>query len=265
MPTLSSVLIALLAALFLAGPLLAGPKPALPLVTVEFPPFHYQEEGAGKGFVTEIVARTAAEMGYAPEIRFLPTQRAKLLAETGRAAGVFAFTKNPQRERKYLFTRPLATIRDVFFKRKSDPIAWSRLEDLAPYRIGATATYNYAPHFMQAIRDGVLKVDMISAQAPEMQHLRKLAAGRIDLAICEVSLCGSLVEKHGKELEGIDFINKAIGPTRTFHMGVSRKWPGAAALVKKFDAALIRLEEQGVVSAIQSKYGVGQMEVAAGR
>jgi polar amino acid transport system substrate-binding protein len=228
----------------------------LPLATVEFPPFHYKNGDRVSGFITEIVEATFLRIGYAAKIDVYPSKRGKNLAESGKLAGIFAFTKKPERLKKYHFTSPVGTIRDVFFKRKDRDISWAKMEDLQSYIIGATDTYNYSPIFMRSIRDGVINTEMIVSQTPEVLHLRKLAGKRIDLAICEISLCSFIIRKSAPAFDSLDYIDKAIGSVRTFHLGISRNWPGAAKLTREFDAALVELEDEGVIAEIHKRYGI---------
>ncbi len=53
---------------------------SLPLATVEFPPFHYEEEGQLTGVLTEIVIAVVRRMGHEADIRAYPTKRAKRLS-----------------------------------------------------------------------------------------------------------------------------------------------------------------------------------------
>jgi polar amino acid transport system substrate-binding protein len=232
------------------------PIKELPLATVEFPPFHYKNQGRVAGFLTEIVETTVSRMGYKAKIDIYPSKRGKLLAESGKLAGIFAFTKKPERLAKYHFTRPLGTIRDVFFKRKDRYISWRELADLKEYLIGATESYNYAPVFMDAVENREINTEMIVSPTPEIIHLRKLVNRRMDMAICEISLCNFIIKKESPMFDSLDYIDKAIGPVRTFHLGISRNWPNAFELTELFNATLIKLEGEGVVQKIHAKYGI---------
>ncbi|MBF0381115.1 MAG: transporter substrate-binding domain-containing protein [Magnetococcales bacterium] len=228
----------------------------LPLATVEFPPFHYKTGSEVTGFLTQIVKITFKRIGYDAKIDIYPSKRGKNLAERGEIAGIFAFTKNQDRLNKYHFTLPLGHVRDVFFKRKTSDISWEKLEDLKPYIVGATATYNYAPVFLQAIEKGVLKSEMVVSPTPEVIHLRKLVGKRIDIAICEITLCNFIINNNNKEFNTLDYINKEIGDVRTFHLGISRKWSGGEELTRKFNAALLELEKEGVIAQIYDSFGI---------
>lgn len=211
----------------------------IPAVTVEFPPFDFSvKDGRIVGATTEIVEAVLARLGHEITLHAMPTKRAQALAGKGEYALFFTLTKNPVRESLFHFTDPVATIADFFFKREGDPITWTRMDDLRGKIIGATEGYNYAPVFLEAWKNGTLEVDGISSLTPELQHLRKLKEGRIDLAICERSVCNYLLQTWKTELSGLTRIDRNIGPVRTFHVAISRNWPGAETLLAGFIANL---------------------------
>jgi polar amino acid transport system substrate-binding protein len=144
----------------------------------------------------------------------------------------------------------------VFFKRKSSDISWEKIEDLQPYLIGATATYNYAPVFLQAVKSGRINSEMVVSPTPEVIHLRKLVGKRIDLAICEVTLCNFLIKQNSKAFNSLDYIDKSVGQVRSFHLGISKNWPGGEELTKQINAALLELVKEGVIAQIYSSFGI---------
>ena len=241
----------------LAFPGYARPADPLPMVTVEFPPFAYTDLGGQPmGAGTQVAMETVARMGYEPVIDTLPTKRAQQMTFEGTYFALFPVTRSEARERYCIFSEPVSYFADVFFKRKSDDIVWERLDDLGDYVIGATDGYNYAPVFMDAIRDGRLKVDFVVSGSPELQHLRKLVKGRIDLAICELSVCSHLLRKHEPEFDSLDFVSKSIGPLRSFHVCFSRQWPDVESIAARFDQAMSRMREEGRIDEILEHYGV---------
>ncbi|MBF0189250.1 MAG: transporter substrate-binding domain-containing protein [Magnetococcales bacterium] len=228
----------------------------LPLATVEFPPFTTMHNGHVTGVSAEIIRTVLARMGYTPEFRLFPTKRAHAMASSGQLAGLFTITSNAEREKAYHLTQPLAVIRDVFFKRKDQPHTWRTMADLAPFIIGATRGYNYAPVFLKPLRQGQFRSDLIHSNSPELQHLRKLKSGRIDMAICEVSVCTHLIKTHAPEFDALDYIPRSIGAVRPFHLGFSRKWPGSEALVRRFNQELQQLEHEGALATIYASFGI---------
>ena len=235
----------------------ARPGDTLPMVTVEFPPFAYLgPAGQPKGSSTQIAKEVVSRMGYKPVIDTLPTKRAQQMTVDGNYAALFPITKSRARAKYCVFSEPVSYFADVFFKRKSDKIDWERLDDLGDYVIGATEGYNYAPVFLDAIRDGRLKVDFVVSGSPELQHLRKLVKGRIDLAICERSVCSYLLRKHKPELDSLDFLSKPIGPLRSYHVCFSRKWPDVESIAARFNQEMRKLRQEGRLDEILEQYSV---------
>ena len=233
-------------------------EPELPIGVAEFPPFKYTApNGTIVGADTEIVEQVIQRMGYRPKIAMQPWKRVQEAGMRGQFAAIYSFTKNPERERHFYFTDPLSTVKDVFYKLKTSPITWSSLDDLQHLTIGASDGYNYAPVFMDAIKQQRFhKVQLVTGEVPELQLLRMLLLKRIDLFICEVSVCQYLIQTHAPELDGVDFIDKAIGPVRTFHLGFSKNWPQAEQLVKEFNTALARFVTEGHRQRIFEKYRI---------
>lgn len=230
----------------------------LPIGVAEFPPFKYTApDGKIVGADTEIVEQVLRRMGYRPKIDMQPWKRVQEAGMRGQFAAIYSFTKNPDRERHFYFTDPLSTVKDVFYKLKTHHITWNTLDDLKHLTIGASDGYNYAPVFMDAIKQHTLpKVQFVTGEVPELQQLRMLILQRTDMFICEVSVCQYFIHTHAPEFDGVDFIDKPIGPVRTFHLGFSKNWPHAEQLVQEFNTELARFVAAGHRQRIFEKYRI---------
>ena len=239
----------------LVAPVHAGHEPPISLVTAEFPPYNYTQDNKIVGSSTAIIKAVFERMKMETTIDLLPPKRAMAMAARGQADGYFTFTKNPQRLKEYYYSLPLSTIGDVFFKKRDLIVEWATMSDLKGYTIGATQGYNYATDFLNAMENKVIDVDLIVGQTPEVMHLKRLNIGRVDLIICEVTLCSHIVRTHPEQFQNIDYVDRLIGPVRTFHLGFSRKWPNAKLIADKFNQTFLQLLEEGTIAAIHQKYG----------
>jgi len=224
--------------------------------TAPFPPFRIVNGTSVTGVDAEIVSLAFKEMGYEMELDAKPWNRTYQEGVKGKLPVIFSFTKTPEREKDFVFSDPINTVKDVFFKRKEDKIDWYTLADLKPYTVGLSAGYSYAPQFMDAVRGQVFTVDPVSGTMPETMQLSKLAKKRIDLFICEASVCSYLIDQGGDELKGLDYINRVIGDVRTFHVGFSKAAPEAVELVPRFNAALKSLRRSGTIGRLYRQYGI---------
>jgi polar amino acid transport system substrate-binding protein len=261
------VLFGTLATLLGARPAAAAPRSTLPLAkgdevpigVSEFPPFKYVEGDKPVGSDTEIVEQVVQRMGLVPHVFSKPWKRILEEAAQGKFAIVYLITRSPDREAEFLLSKPLSTVMDVFYKRKADKVVWKKngYEELYRYSIGISEGYSYADPLMKAIEQQKFKaVESVIGESPELQNLRKLAKGRMDLLVCEVSVCQFLIRKYAPEFDDLDYIGRPIGKVRTFHAGFPKVWPGADQLVKQFDRELDKLVKDGTRAKILKKYGV---------
>ncbi len=246
---------ALILTAFLLPSVLANSS-ELPMVTAEFPPFSYMESGKLTGASVEVVETILTQIGYTPKYIFETWTRSQWMIEAGKAAGVFTYTQNATRLKAAYYTNPISSVRDVFFKRKEDDITWNNYSDLANIRVGGSSGYNYWKGFLSAAKDNVFKSYFIVGKNPEKQNLGKLMLGRIDVLICEISSCNFLIKRHKPDFESINYIDKEIGPERSFHVGFSKKWPESKKIRDEFNLYFDKLLASGEVLRIYNKYGV---------
>lgn len=241
-------------------PVSAAPdkKPVIKLATAHFPPFRIHEDGQLSGADVEIVTEVFRRMGFETEIQVAPFKRVFAMAGEGQVAAVFTLTRNPEREEVLLFSDPVSSVTDALFKRQDNKLEWKNYPDLKGTTIGLSLGYGYPEQFLNALDANIFRPDHVGADEPELTHLRKLQQGRIDLAICEISVCSWLIARNKAELGGIVPMKKLVGTPRPFLVGFSKKWPGADNLRKKFNQELSRFIAQGRRRAVFKKYSINE-------
>ncbi|MDM8556484.1 hypothetical protein QUF75_17300 [Desulfococcaceae bacterium HSG7] len=100
------------------------------------------------------------------------------------------------------------------------------------------------------------EVYLVTGRIPEFQLLGMLVKKRVDVIICEISLCNYHIKMNPQKFGNLDYIDKTIGAGRTFHMGFSKKYPDSKVLTKKFNAELAKFVAEGKRKAILNKYGI---------
>lgn len=256
-PALSTIFSALATLLICLVPAFAAGKPLL-IGVAEFPPFKYTApNGKIVGSDTEIVEQVFKRMGYTPVIQMQSWKRVQFGAEKGDYAAIYTFTRTPEREKIYFFSDPINTVKDVLYKKKVSKLSWDTLDDLKSFRVGASGGYGYAPIFKYAVEQNKFaSFNEELKSPPELWGLRALMAGRIDVFICEVSVCQYLISTNSPEFDGVDYIDKAIGDVRTFHVGFPKILPGSEQLAKDFNAELAKFVKEGKRKAIFKKYKI---------
>lgn len=221
-----------------------GENPVIDVVTSHYPPYEYLSDGEVVGTDTRIIRRVLAQMGYDANIRMLPWARAEKLARSGEVDMLYSLTFSDDRQRFYFFTDPISSAQDVLFKRRNRDLQWQTLDDLAGLNFGLSAAYSYQPEFMDWLFDGHARITRIAHEQPELTGLRLVALGRIDLFICELSVCDYLLTQKTSEFSELAQVERMpgdIGPARSFRAAFSRAVPDGRELRNQFNRALTQL------------------------
>lgn len=101
----------------------------LSIVTEEWAPYNYSENGALKGFSVEIVRAIAQSLNADIDIQLMPSMRAKASLESNQRTMLITMLRTPERETKYKWIGPLGDSSIYFYKRKGNPLEVSTIED----------------------------------------------------------------------------------------------------------------------------------------
>ncbi len=234
----------------------AKTKPTIKIGTAHFPPFRIFENGELSGSDVEIVKEVFSRIGYDTVFEVAPFKRVYSMASAGELSAVFTMTRNPERESQFFFSDPVSSVMDVFFKHKDSKLEWSSFQELKGLTVGLSLGYSYPEPFLNALDANIFTPDRVASAEPEIIHLRKIQQKRIDLAICEVSVCSWIIGRNKDTLSALTYMKKPIADSRTFHIGFSRKWPEAEKVTKLFNKELTKYIAEGKRRAVFKKYNM---------
>lgn len=119
------------------GPALAarpvGPAPRL--LSEDFPPINYSEQGRPRGLAVELVQEIERRLGQAPAIEFMPWARAFREAQGQRPTALFAMARTPEREALFKWVGPIVTFYSALYAPAGGGL---RLRELAEARGAST-------------------------------------------------------------------------------------------------------------------------------
>jgi polar amino acid transport system substrate-binding protein len=172
-----------------AGALAQAPLPTLRLATLEWPPY----TGAtllGQG-ASSVVLRTALrQVGAGLELGFMPWARALVEGGAGGTRdGYFPAYRSEERDRQGLRSLRIGASRVGFAYRRAQPVAWRSLDELAALPIGVVRGFVNTADFDRRVREGLLRTD---PAVSDEENLRKLAAGRVQLAVVDEAVFHAL-------------------------------------------------------------------------
>lgn len=210
-----------------------------------------QEDGTGCG--NDIVKAAFAASGIRVTLEVMPYNRAKVLVMSGKAFACFGMSWSEELVGKVVFaSEPIYSTTSVVFARASETGKYERASKLRRgTSVGTVFGYEYPEAFVRLVRSGTLAPDPSPSEA---QSLKKLAYGRIDLAIANVDA-----------LKSADFLLREAGVVdkveEAFDLGGSGTYIGfcaanaeTPAAIRAFDAGMAAIRADGSLARILASW-----------
>lgn len=220
----------------------------IPLATGEWAPYT-GEKLAGQGLVTEIVTAAFKAGGLQTGYSFFPWNRCELAVQDGSAFAAFPYAMTEERKKLYDFSSPVMNSRSVvfYYEGQGKDMDWASLKDFQKVKLGAGAGYWY----IEDLKKNGLAYDTV---ADTDTAFKMLQAGRFQYFI-ENEVVGKETIKRlfPKDTTKFKTLSKPYDENQ-FFLIVSRKYPGAAELLKKFNTGLAVVKADGTYKAVLAKY-----------
>ncbi len=213
------------------------------IATGEWSPFT-SESLENYGELTKRVTIVFNEMGIEPAYVFYPWRRCFDSVIKGRVWGAFPYSYTQERAKNVWYTDVLSCSKTVFFyyeiENKPAQYQFDSLEDLKSYKLGGVTGYFYEESFKEA----GLRVDYVSK---EISAIEKLKMGRIDLMPVNELVGWNLIKTHfPQDIHRFNTLAKPLNIV-PLHMIVSKDYPGSKKLFDRFNEALERSMEKGLI------------------
>jgi polar amino acid transport system substrate-binding protein len=235
----------LIAALVLAAPAQAR---KLVLAATEYPPY-YSENLEQGGPVAELTVAALRHASYEVEVRFMPWARALRLGEQGKVDGLIGVWRSAEREKRFFYSDPVVSNRIVLCRRGSfGPDRFTTWEAIKPFTVGTVRGY--------ADPEGMAMAGIqTESVTDDLQNLRKLMAGHVDLVIIDSRVEVYLSRKHfGEAASLIECLHPAV-QEHPQYLVVSRSTQGGEEIVRAFNEQMQRLRRSGEFKGIAGRWG----------
>lgn len=156
----------------------AAEEKPLTIITEDWPPYNYEENGDVKGFSTEIVQAILDELDLKHKITVLPGARGEKLLDEGTRVMSFSLFRTPEREERYKWIGPISEEAIYFYKKKGSPLEITTLEDAK--RVKRVACQHKGLIFNTLQQKGFNNLDTSPLQE---SVIKKIALGRTDLSV----------------------------------------------------------------------------------
>ena len=167
-----------------------GP-PRLTVLTEDWPPVSYMENGKPAGMAVEVVKEMLRRAKRSEQVEIVPWSRAYKLATESPNVVLFSLGRNAERERLFTLLGPLLLVKTELYQRRG--AHWKdRLEQARQQAVVGTYRSTYAES--SARQNGFQQFSL--ASTPE-RSARMLLAGRIDLWADSNLGSGTIIRKAG--------------------------------------------------------------------
>ena len=153
--------------------------PQLNLLTEEWKPYHYLEDGEVKGQTADLLVEILGKVGSTQgreDIVVLPWARAYRQAQVEPNTVLFSTSRTPERENLFKWAGPILKFESHFIGKKAREFNIETSEDLHDYKVGVIIDSASA---LMAKRHGIPE-ENTTVNSEGIINVRMLDAGRID-------------------------------------------------------------------------------------
>lgn len=216
----------------------------LRIVSSEFVP-HNGEHLPNQGYAIQMLREIFASQNQEVHFEFLPWPRALLQAKEGEAVAIVTIWYSVERAQYLNYPTPLYSNKVMLYHNKQRPVLFTQLEQLpaTKLRLGMVRGYSYP----QEIDN--LPFDKVEVNT-DLESLKMLALGRVDLVICEQKVAEYLLKT---ELASYSTIEPTGSPLeeKPMYIAFSKAHPQSAQLQQKYEQGLLHLKQQHRLEVLQ--------------
>ena len=216
------------------------------LTNGEWPPYTSEALPHG-GLITRLVTEAFKQEGIEARYGYYPWRRAYKYGMSGEWNGAVGWVPTEERRADYYFSEPVVYVDSALFHLKGVVIEWNTIDDLRSWRLGAAAGYSYGEQWDSAVRSRRLVID---EAADDTTNLHKLLRGRVDAVVMQVDVAKYLMRQLTPQETAQITRSPRLLDHATSCLAVSRRQPGAAELIARFNRGLQRLKDSGAYAAI---------------
>lgn len=228
----------------------SGQAQTITVVTEEYPPYNFTENGTIKGCSTEIVEEVLKRARLQYTLTSYPWARTYNMAQESPNVLIYSIGRSEKREKLFKWIDVVAPY-DIYLyklKRRKD-IAVASLDDAKKYRIGAVRD-DVRAQFLE--KNGFEPGKNLDLVPIDTQNIRKMVNDRIDLFPIDQLALAHFLRLDGRRLEDYEPVlylkDLSAGLYLAFSLGTDD------ALVEKCREALAEIKKDGTYDAIMRKF-----------
>jgi polar amino acid transport system substrate-binding protein len=235
----------------------AAPETVATLATGEYAPYT-SEALPGGGATTALVNEVFRTVGVRVEVQFFPWKRVESRLVGGLTFGGFPYGKTNERRSLFLFSDPIYRVKNGITYCPANPhtpgpIGFTGPSSLKGFLVGVIAGSFAEPRLAAA------GVAFEESNTVEM-GLKKLKAGRIDYYIDDqTTIEDTLRTAFPDGGDSFRILPQAFDDEKPNYLMVSKTYPGAEDLLRRFNQGLAALQKSGEYSKLLARLGLPRL------
>lgn len=226
-----------------------SPLDDLTIITEDYPPFNFEQDGKLKGISTEIVGELLKIGGSdktIDDIKLISWARGYNLAQTEPNHALYSTTRTEKRETLFKWVGPFVPTVVGLIAKKERGLVISSADDLQKLRIGAVR--DDIGH--QLLLEVGMPTDRLEAVQFNDQNYKKLFSDRIDAIAYETTVSNWRIRNMGQNPEDFEVIHELR--RAELYLALHKDTPDE--IVTGLQKALDMIKRNGTYQAILDKY-----------
>lgn len=224
-------------------------KPAtLQLVTEDYPPITFMQDGKVSGFATEVVQEILKRRNHPDNIRMMPWKDAYDLALKKKNVVLFSTTRTDKREMLFKWVGPIGSYHDILYTKKGSGIVINSLEDAKKVRRIGVVDGWFSSEFLKGQGFKNLK----STKLPT-DNAKKLVQGKLDLCAFTDMTAPEILREAGFGMDEI--VPAYVIKTYEFYIAFSRGT--SDEIVERWRNSFNEMKADGTFDKISGKWVPG--------
>ncbi|WED24596.1 transporter substrate-binding domain-containing protein [Vibrio sp. JC009] len=173
------------------------------IITEDYPPYNYVEDGKLKGLSVDIIKAVMKRTSLEYTLEVLPWARGMVTTERTKNVFIFSMRRVPSREERFLWVGSLcSSAQSIYTLYNRHDIEVDSIEDLNNYTVGTTIN-DSRETVLIAKGIPVENLTRISGHDSYERNYMKLKFGRIDLWPMDDTVAFHIVKRNGDEPEKV--------------------------------------------------------------
>lgn len=229
----------------------AAQEPPLRILTEEYPPYNYTDQGRITGLATQVVQASLQAAGLQGQIQSLPWARAYQMAQETPNVLIYSIGRSAEREKIFQWVGVVAPTQYYLFAHPARVPAIQTLEDAKTLQL-ASVNEDLAEQFL--LSHGFVKGKNLQSSNKHDTNYEKLKQGRVDLWLMNELTAYHMARQAGDQ--PAQTLAKLLPVPELgsggYYMAFGNATPGA--LVERLRKGLESIKRQGIYEQLLQKW-----------